>query len=416
MLRWLVLPMIVLAYLTGTTSAGASRDRDHDRLPDRWERRHHLSTTKPSAKRDPDRDRLKNRRELRLRTHPRRADTDRDRLRDGAEIRRFQTNPRKPDTDGDTFRDGCEVRKGTNPRRRRSHPKRRCAKAQQAPPGQPAPGPPAASPNPTGGWPDASNTGVPAGTVLTPAGAMTIDTAGTVIDARAVTGSITVNAPNVTIRRSRIDSDGFDAIRNNSTGLVVEDSEIVDTDGGLMCHNAIRASNYTVQRTEISGCENGAHINSNVVYRDNYVHDLAAPGTGTSQHPDGSPHTDGIQFGAGSNTQVIHNWIDPIPEGRNGTSAIIMQTSGTPNSDVRIEDNYLDARGTSYAVYAPRSHTSNVFINRNRMLRGYGYTGCVRLGVTVAGFSDNRDALSDVLIPPDEGGNVFGSGGGGCTN
>jgi Domain of unknown function (DUF1996)/Bacterial TSP3 repeat len=137
MLKWLVLPMAVLVYLASTVSAGAPRDRDHDRLPDRWEQKHNLSTAKPSAKRDPDRDRLRNRRELRLRTNPRRADTDRDHLRDGAEVRRFHTNPRKRDTDGDGFSDRCELRKGTNPRKRRSHPKRRCSKSPQKSPQEP---------------------------------------------------------------------------------------------------------------------------------------------------------------------------------------------------------------------------------------------------------------------------------------
>src|SRR5215218_202834 len=111
MLRWLVLPVAVFAYLAATVSAVPARDRDHDRLPDRWERNHGLSTTTPSAKRDPDADRLNNRRELRLRTHPRRADTDGDRLRDGAEVRRFHTNPRKWDTDSDGVGDRCELRR-----------------------------------------------------------------------------------------------------------------------------------------------------------------------------------------------------------------------------------------------------------------------------------------------------------------
>jgi hypothetical protein len=35
MLKWQVLPMVLLAYLASTVSAGATRDRDHDRLPDR---------------------------------------------------------------------------------------------------------------------------------------------------------------------------------------------------------------------------------------------------------------------------------------------------------------------------------------------------------------------------------------------
>ena len=141
MLRWAVLPMAVFAYLAVTVSAATPRDRDHDRLPDRWERNHQLSTTIPSAKRDPDRDHLNNFRELRLRTHPRLADTDRDRLHDGAEVRRFHTNPRRWDTDGDRFSDRCELRKGTNPRKRRSHPKHPCSRSPQTAPTDPAPPP-----------------------------------------------------------------------------------------------------------------------------------------------------------------------------------------------------------------------------------------------------------------------------------
>ena len=49
-------------------------------------------------------------------------------------------------------------------------------------------------PPPTGDWPNASNTGVPAGTVLTPSGGMTITTAGAVIDSRDISGSVVVNA------------------------------------------------------------------------------------------------------------------------------------------------------------------------------------------------------------------------------
>ena len=38
-------------------------------------------------------------------------------------------------------------------------------------------------------------------------------------------------------------------------------------------------------------------------------------------------------------------------------------------------------------------------INRNRMLKGYGYTACVKLGNTVTEFDDNRDATTDALSP-----------------
>jgi hypothetical protein len=413
MLRWLVLPTIVFACLAPTVSARAPRDRDHDRMPDRWERNHHLSPTRPSAKRDPDRDHLRNRRELRLRTHPRWADTDRDHLRDGAEVRRFHTNPRKRDTDGDGFRDRCELRSGTNPRKRKSRPARRCRESRQAPPANPAPAPRVEPPGPIAGWPDASNTGVPAGTVLTPSGGMTVTTAGAVIDARDISGSVTVNAPNVTIRNSRIRGNEFMLIRSNSTGLIVEDSEFVNQSaaGQPKCHNAIGFGGYTVRRSELTGCENAADMGGgNVTFEDNYVHDLDMVGP-SHVFGNAGPHTDGIQMGEGaSNILIRHNWVDPTP-GSGATSAIIMYTgSGTPNSNVRIENNHLDGRGASYAIYAPRRQTTNIFINRNQMLKGYGYTGCVRLGATVTEFNDNRDAITGALIAPDNG------AGGACTN
>src|SRR3954464_10838669 len=98
-----------------------SRDRDHDRMPDKWERAHHLSTHKKNAKRDPDRDGLSNLGEFRSRTRPHDADTDNDGIEDGDEDRdhdgvdtgnemREHPGPRDRDTDDDGIRDGREDR------------------------------------------------------------------------------------------------------------------------------------------------------------------------------------------------------------------------------------------------------------------------------------------------------------------
>jgi hypothetical protein len=62
------------------------KDRDHDRIPDRWERRHGLSPKHKSGKKDQDQDALRNRGEYRYRTHPRNADTDADGIWDGDEV------------------------------------------------------------------------------------------------------------------------------------------------------------------------------------------------------------------------------------------------------------------------------------------------------------------------------------------
>jgi hypothetical protein len=422
MSKWLLLPLFLLPFTAAAAGAAIVRDRDHDGMADRWERRHHVKL----AKGDPDRDGLRNRREFRVRTNPHRKDTDRDGLRDGAEVRRYHTNPRRKDTDGDGLRDRAEIRRyHTNPRKKDTDgdgysdgrevragtdPK----KPHDHPPHGGGSTPPPSSPPPSG-WPGPSNTGVPAGTALTPSGGLTINTAGTVINARDITGQVVVNAANVTIRNSRIRSNAMWAIDNNSTGLVVEDSEIINRPvaGQPNCHNGIGNSNLTVRRTEITGCENSLNIDSpgNVTFTDNYVHDLDI--SGPSYVWGNSPHTDGIQMGAGaSNITIRQNWISPQDSGTpSSTSAIIMYTdTGTPQSSVRIEDNYLDGSKASYAVYAPRQPSSNIFINDNAMLSGYGYTACVRLGVTVTEFNGNRDAGSGALIGPDNG------AGGSCSN
>ena len=167
MARWLLLPVLVLPFFAGAAS-GAQRDRDHDRLPDRWEKRYHLSTKKKSGKGDADRDGLRNRREYRLRTNPRKKDTDGDGLRDRAEVRRYKTNPRKQDTDGDGRSDGLEVRAGTNPRKKDTdgdgysdkeeiHAGTDPKDAASHPPGSPSPTPTPA-PGPVGGRCDLSAT------------------------------------------------------------------------------------------------------------------------------------------------------------------------------------------------------------------------------------------------------------------
>ena len=122
MTKRLVMPVLMLVCVLAPAASAAARDRDGDGLPDRWERKFHLSITKKSGKGDPDHDRLSNRREHRLRTNPRKKDTDGDGLRDRAEVRRYKTNPRKKDTDKDGFSDGAEVRAGTNPRDPHSFP------------------------------------------------------------------------------------------------------------------------------------------------------------------------------------------------------------------------------------------------------------------------------------------------------
>lgn len=76
--------LVALAVLA-LPALAAAKDRNHDRIPDRWEKRHHLSLKVNQAKRDQDRDHLRNRAEFMAGDNPRDADTDNDGIKDGEE-------------------------------------------------------------------------------------------------------------------------------------------------------------------------------------------------------------------------------------------------------------------------------------------------------------------------------------------
>jgi len=63
----------------------AAKDGNHDRIPDRWETRHHLSLNVNQAGRDQDHDQLRNRAEFLAGDNPRDRDSDDDGVVDGNE-------------------------------------------------------------------------------------------------------------------------------------------------------------------------------------------------------------------------------------------------------------------------------------------------------------------------------------------
>ncbi|HEX7058780.1 MAG TPA: hypothetical protein VF176_02915 [Solirubrobacterales bacterium] len=82
----LVTALGALALLALPAAAGAKvKDRNHDRIPDRWERRHHLSLNVKQTHRDQDRDHLRNRAEFLADNDPHDADSDDDGVADGEE-------------------------------------------------------------------------------------------------------------------------------------------------------------------------------------------------------------------------------------------------------------------------------------------------------------------------------------------
>ena len=83
-MTWFALTLGALALLA-MPSLAAAKDRNHDHIPDRWEKRHHLSLNANQARLDQDRDHLRNRAEFLAGDNPRDRDSDDDGVMDGNE-------------------------------------------------------------------------------------------------------------------------------------------------------------------------------------------------------------------------------------------------------------------------------------------------------------------------------------------
>lgn len=203
------------------------------------------------------------------------------------------------------------------------------------------PGVPLATPGAAQGPPDRSF-GVPAGTRLQPSGDVVVRTAGTVIEGLDVQGCITVLAPSVLIKNTRVRGSCDNLISSRSTGLVVQNVEL---DGqGDASAQGIGSGGFAASGLDIHGVGDGVRANGDVVLQSSFIHDLATV--------DGS-HNDGVQITEGSNIIIRNNVIEnPNPQ----TSAILVGAHQGSIANVLIEGNLL--AGGGYALYGgaePRS-------------------------------------------------------------
>jgi hypothetical protein len=232
----------------------------------------------------------------------------------------------------------------------------------------------------TGELPGPTNTGVPAGTILTPQnGDLHVTQAGAVVDALDIRGCVYVEAPNVTIRRSKISGCmgvHTTVIRNGNNPVVVEDVEI---DGGASDANvdlaAVGFTQVTCLRCNLHGLSKGANVGGVYDIEYSWIHDLYMPGAESQ-----SPHGEGLYCPSTQHGIIRGNNFDSrnLAGTPNNSGAIAIYNDDTQD-DLLIDSNLLNADDAAICMYVGYTHSAtnavtNVRVQHNRFGRKYHAT------------------------------------------
>jgi hypothetical protein len=208
---------------------------------------------------------------------------------------------------------------------------------------------PTPTPTPVGGWPGPDNTGVPAGTVLTP-----------------YTGECTIRSPR-TISGADVLSKCKDALVIQTTGVVIEkslvpgvwsiygdgDSSVTISDSdvraGAVSTAGIWGYNIKATRVDVTGGQHSFQCNNNCEVTDSWLHD--------QHNPDGGSYHNNAFISNGGHTMVVrHNTLHctAILNSTDGgcTADVSLFGDFDPIDDVLIENNFLRANNSSISYCA----------------------------------------------------------------
>jgi hypothetical protein len=269
------------------------------------------------------------------------------------------------------------------------------------------------------GFPDVETAGVTPGTALTPMnGVVTLNQSGQVFENRQVTGSIVVNAPNVTVRNVKLlATDPFIGVRVSGGNVVLDHVEI--NLNGNFGTRGIGYGNYTVRSSFIHNGSDCAFFDRNVVIEDTLC--VSGPDANGDAWPDstsfcnGGEHIDGFQFSGGGNITLRHNTVrNPCRQ----TSAMLISNDPgftAPIRDVTVADNLL--AGGGYTLYCSDANdtVASETVTGNRFSRTFfpkgGYYGRWAYCEHATTFTGN--VWDDTIITPP---GSTGPGGGGPGN
>jgi hypothetical protein len=210
--------------------------------------------------------------------------------------------------------------------------------------GQPLPTP--AAP-PADGRPGPSNTGVPEGTPLqVHQGDLTVTTDGAVIDGLDIRGFLTVQADDVTVRRSIIRGRNpgrtemsLVAAYGEHRGLTIEDTTLLPSVATPYL-DGIKGSNFTASRLDVSGVvDNAVVFGDNVAITDSWFH-RPSYFTPWPAQPDNQTHNDNVQIEGGRNITIARNTFEDAHN-----AAVMITQNYARSSDILITGNQLSGGG-----------------------------------------------------------------------
>ncbi len=255
---------------------------------------------------------------------------------------------------------------------------------------------PTASPEPPAGFPDETNTGVPAGTTLRNVpgdvrsgpgwhyddrGWVVIDGNGATFSGYRVNVDVSVEANNVTIRGNSLTSTNWPIALRHTTGVVIDRNDISGP-ATRYCDNAIRGiysddDQVTITRNDISHCASGInHLQAGGLIQANFIHDIGFPCSGSA-----CLHYNGIQLGAGTGPLMTIDG-NTILVTQDQTDAIMLANDEGAQRNRVITGNFLAGGGYSfYGSGGPSGSATGIVFRNNQFSTMYfprsGYWGPV---------------------------------------
>lgn len=222
---------------------------------------------------------------------------------------------------------------------------------------------------PAGEFPDESSTGVPDGVTLTPTSGMTITQDGTVVDRRHVSGRIIIDADNVTVRNTLVES-GTSLypihVKSGTSGTLIENVE-VDSRGSQGIGIMLQGSG-TVRYADVHSGEDGIRIQSDdVTIEYSYVHDLQRRSGG---------HHDSVQIRKGDDVTIRGNnlqaYVASTDDPMNASLQIGSLQGNDRISNLRVTGNLMN--GGNFTINGGgRNEVDSALYSHNRFGRDYRY-------------------------------------------